>query len=146
LAAPAPSARRRPARATRAGPLARRAARPASFGPRRAPRAPRPSGGGADLARVRGEQEWHVGVLVRVGDRDADLDLLEEATGGAEDDPVDARLERRRRELGDPAVLVGLLLRDQLVATVEADLQACSGPSVLGVENVRRDHGLNFSA
>jgi len=87
-----------------------------------------------------------VEVLVRVGDRDADLDLLEEATGGAEDDPVDARLERCRRELGDPAVLVGLLLRDQLVATVEPDLQACSGPSVLGVENVRRDHGLNFSA
>jgi len=87
-----------------------------------------------------------VNVLVRVGDRDADLDLLEEATVGAEDEPVDTRLERGRRELGDPAVLVGLLLGDQLLAAVQADLEAGSGLSLLRVEDVRRDHALNFSA
>src|SRR5207237_8219376 len=85
-------------------------------------------------------------MLVRVGDRDADLDLLEEATVGVEDDAVDARLERCRREFGDAAVLVRLLQGDLLLAAVEADLETGSRPSLFRVEDVSRDHGLNFSA
>src|SRR5207249_5014204 len=85
-------------------------------------------------------------VLVRSDDRNADHDLLEEAAVGVEDDAVDARLERRRRELGDAAVLVGLLLGDQLLVPVEADREARSGPSLPRVEDVSRDHELNFSA
>src|SRR5438093_7222831 len=85
-------------------------------------------------------------VLVRIDDRNADLDLLEEAAVGVEDDAVDARFEGCGRELDDAAVLVGLLQGELLLAAVEADLETGSRPSLLRVEDVCRDHGLNFSA
>src|SRR5207248_3537915 len=99
-----------------------------------------------DHARVGGKQQRHVEVLARVGDHDADLDFLEEAAVGVEDDAINAGIERGRRELGDATIPVGLLLGDELVAAVEADLEARSRPSLLRVEDVSRDHGLNFSA
>ena len=53
-------------------------------------------------------------VVVNVGDRDRQLDLLEEAALDMEDEPVLARLESLR-ELRDASVLVGLLERDEVL-------------------------------
>ena len=62
-------------------------------------------------------------VVVRVEDRDRELDLLEEAALHVEDDPVLAGLERAVRELRNAAVLVSLPQRNLLATAVREQTQ-----------------------
>ena len=84
-------------------------------------------------------------VVVRVRDRNRQLDLLEEAALDVEDEPVLARLELLG-ELRDASILVGLLKRDEVATTIEADFHSGRGLAELGVEDVSRDHGANLPA
>ncbi len=65
-------------------------------------------------------------------------DLVEEAAGEREHEPVVARLEVVP-ERADPAVVVGLAVRDQVIALEERDANARPGLAERGVEHVRGD-------
>jgi hypothetical protein len=66
---------------------------------------------------------------------DLELDAAEEWGRRMEDEAVDARLQSRR-ELGDPAVVVGVTVRDELAVPVELDVDAWGRPPALRVEHV----------
>ncbi len=75
-------------------------------------------------------------------DLDLDLDAPEEGRGRMEDQPVGAGLHVG--EAADAAVVVGLVLGDELVTAEELDADAAGGLASAGVEDVRRDHTENL--
>jgi adenine deaminase len=79
-------------------------------------------------------------------DHELDFHPLEERGRDLKDQPVGAGCERAPDEIGDPAVVVGVLRRKQGRSTVQLDAHAAGGQPSTGIEHVRRDrrHGALF--
>src|SRR5207249_7270050 len=71
---------------------------------------------------------------------DLELDPPEVRRGRMEDEAVAARLERLG-EAGDPPVVVGAALGDELGLSEELDPNAAGRGALAGVEDVRRERG-----
>src|SRR6185312_12734182 len=103
------------------------------------------SAAAVDRALVRREEQRHVVVVATRLEHDRRLDLLEEAAVDVEDEPVLARSKGLSLgQIGNAAVLVRLLKRDQLLSAEEPYLDARAGPAQLGVEDMGRDHVRNL--
>src|SRR3569833_2177931 len=98
---------------------------------------------------VRAEYQRHVVVLARVGDVEGNghLGIEVRMARGVEDQPVGALL--RRRQVADPAVVVGTALGDArpavAVAAIQPDRHAARRPAPRGVQDMRgKAHAKSF--